>query len=1123
MSLMKRLVITVHGIRTFGQWQERLEQLLVSESSELIVENYHYGYFSVIAFVLPFFRWFATRRFRAHLLQVANRYPDHTIAIVAHSFGTHLVAWGLRGIPREKRPRVETIVFAGSVLRSSFPWGELLDDGRIGRVINDCGITDVVLILSQMFVLMTGMAGRVGFTGMTGQRLTNRFFCGGHSLYFLDKGNVTDEFMARHWTASLGRGLSAAPQDERTTRGSLQGVALTMMQLADPIKFAAYAAVIGMAFYVGYWRPRVEAAREREQSALEALGRRGHAAMSLLDAGTSLPAAVATLGRATIDDRTAAYPEFRNTLGYWLPQLRTLNTAIDEIPVNCIFSWRGKVFLKTAQRVLEIPERVRYYAFAPDGHLFIINTDAVFSVYQVPPDGSDAPKQILSLGGIDLSDYGALANLERHVPGRWEPLTYPEFYYFPESQRLIMGGRRASSYAGGEGYIELDVDIAGRNSPEPKPFNADAGCLSYFDDPVGHGRGLDNKPREGIQRLCGPYRLGDEITGEQDLHGFDGANIPLPLRFPDLGDEGRLWTASRFDSSTEPAPVVSQGSVTAARDFLKRTYLMVRPDGKRLFIEVEFGMNAGELDVCAPDVGDVCSNIMNRTMPNLVVGGLGTRFYAAVAADLSYLLVVRGNYHGESDWSHKNIVLIPFGRPQPLEFPEGPDEVDAAAFDLNSGKLAMVGDDQLWLFESATRRLLWRRSVDASSPSHEQPNLFATTVPLAVTHQFLITQQRTLGVAAYTKEGEPAWISSNLGFRDTTSLRLAVADGDRYLVAYNGRELRVLLTQTGTFLTPVIEIKQVAKALGRSIGPVADGEDETQLIDRAAVDAQGSLHVFTSNLQFTGSGVLSAEQIEKVLPVLSRHTGISVDGKTPVQSVDGVFHGSTFVLTPTDVNRMARVAQQSTDATAGSSGRARRRVLVIDPGHGGNDLGAHELNGVEKDIDLQIALKLGELVDKEGLYSVVYTRQSDVTVPLEERSALSNRVGASMFLSIHVNSAPLSPAATGAELYCLNFADLPNGSAHSVKEQALEEKVDLSSEIAYTLQRELNTVYYGDPARGLQDPKRAPFVVLIGTVAPAVIAEVGFLTGPEGARLRQPDFQTKIAQALYRGLAVRGK
>ena len=92
--LRRHVVITVHGIRTFGLWQERLQALL-GTCPELSVLNYKYGYFSILAFLFPPLRWIVTRRFRMELKSVLDRYPNADIDIVAHSFGAHLVGHSL--------------------------------------------------------------------------------------------------------------------------------------------------------------------------------------------------------------------------------------------------------------------------------------------------------------------------------------------------------------------------------------------------------------------------------------------------------------------------------------------------------------------------------------------------------------------------------------------------------------------------------------------------------------------------------------------------------------------------------------------------------------------------------------------------------------------------------------------------------------------------------------------------------------------------------------------------------------------------------------------------------------------------------------------------------------------
>src|SRR5215475_12821159 len=158
---MKQLVISVHGIRTFGDWQERLERLLRAQDSDrqLMVISYKFGYFSVVAFMIPFLRWVIVRRFRNFLVDAATSERWDRIDLVGHSFGTHIIAWALHGIDSAARPPVNTILLAGSVLKSGFPWQVLIGRG-VTRVVNDCGTKDAILILNQIVVLGTGMAGR---------------------------------------------------------------------------------------------------------------------------------------------------------------------------------------------------------------------------------------------------------------------------------------------------------------------------------------------------------------------------------------------------------------------------------------------------------------------------------------------------------------------------------------------------------------------------------------------------------------------------------------------------------------------------------------------------------------------------------------------------------------------------------------------------------------------------------------------------------------------------------------------------------------------------------------------------------------------------------------------------
>jgi len=213
--------------------------------------------------------------------------------------------------------------------------------------------------------------------------------------------------------------------------------------------------------------------------------------------------------------------------------------------------------------------------------------------------------------------------------------------------------------------------------------------------------------------------------------------------------------------------------------------------------------------------------------------------------------------------------------------------------------------------------------------------------------------------------------------------------------------------------------------------------------------------------------------------------------------------------------------------------------VVLDPGHGGHDVGTHGPSGLyEKDVVLDIAQRLGSLIEDRMGSEVIYTRSDDTFIPLEERTQIANEGKADLFLSIHANSSPLRSAA-GVETYYLNFttsraamdlASRENASStrslydlnELLQKIALKDKIDESREFALRLQTSLYTVSAkGNAAARDRGVKKAPFVVLIGASMPSVLAEIGFLTNSgDEALLRRPEHRQKIAEALYKGIAA---
>ena len=210
--------------------------------------------------------------------------------------------------------------------------------------------------------------------------------------------------------------------------------------------------------------------------------------------------------------------------------------------------------------------------------------------------------------------------------------------------------------------------------------------------------------------------------------------------------------------------------------------------------------------------------------------------------------------------------------------------------------------------------------------------------------------------------------------------------------------------------------------------------------------------------------------------------------------------------------------------------------IVVDAGHGGHDTGTIGPNGLlEKDLVLDVALRLGKLLETRMGAEVVYTRDDDTFIPLETRTAVANQNQADLFISVHANSSS-DPSARGVETYYLNFTTSADAlevaarenavsekSIHElqdlVKKIALKEKIEESREFAVDVQQSL---YNGLASRGLRNRgvRKAPFIVLIGANMPSILAEISFVSNPADAkRLKTPAYRHKIAEALYRGTA----
>ncbi|NCF10401.1 MAG: hypothetical protein GWP66_06940, partial [Gammaproteobacteria bacterium] len=213
------------------------------------------------------------------------------------------------------------------------------------------------------------------------------------------------------------------------------------------------------------------------------------------------------------------------------------------------------------------------------------------------------------------------------------------------------------------------------------------------------------------------------------------------------------------------------------------------------------------------------------------------------------------------------------------------------------------------------------------------------------------------------------------------------------------------------------------------------------------------------------------------------------------------------------------------------------RTVVIDPGHGGRDPGTSgKLGTREKDVTLDVALRLKTLLEHDHNFRVLLTRDSDATTSLNQRVELANDANVDLFLSIHVNYLPNSTLNVVETYYfgahsdpeALRLAERENhGSEYSMSDfeslvRNMRDTIKLqeSKRLATSVQASLT----GNMQRTSQELhdvgiKTAPFVVLLGVKAPAVLAEISCMCNPDAEqRMRTPAHREEIARYLAEGI-----
>jgi len=268
-----------------------------------------------------------------------------------------------------------------------------------------------------------------------------------------------------------------------------------------------------------------------------------------------------------------------------------------------------------------------------------------------------------------------------------------------------------------------------------------------------------------------------------------------------------------------------------------------------------------------------------------------------------------------------------------------------------------------------------------------------------------------------------------------------------------------------------------------------------------------------------------------------------------LKPAEGVLN-RTFVL-PANSNKTDRIVIFLSEPAAAAEARRNQeveeisrlkagnvKIVVIDPGHGGEDPGARHNGVIEKDFALQMGRLVKAYFDRDPRYKAILTRNGDYIIPLERRSQIAAHNGADVFVSIHgnYNSRRIiqgievyyeSPKGASGEAERLlvdseNQQDVVGGVgsvAGSSKQGIVKKQAEvmfLSRQFAEKIARRLGVAVPGLALRGV---KRAGFKVLHSTAMPSILVELGYMSNPSDVvKMRSADGKTRMAQAIYLGV-----
>jgi len=195
-------------------------------------------------------------------------------------------------------------------------------------------------------------------------------------------------------------------------------------------------------------------------------------------------------------------------------------------------------------------------------------------------------------------------------------------------------------------------------------------------------------------------------------------------------------------------------------------------------------------------------------------------------------------------------------------------------------------------------------------------------------------------------------------------------------------------------------------------------------------------------------------------------------------------------------NQVSQVPANNPSGSIPTPNRQGLGVIVVDPGHGGPDVGATRNGIYEKDITLEISKYLGGILQQMG-YSVIYTRTSDIDLDLEPRVQIAENARADAFVSVHVNSLDVNASSvSGVETYHAR-----------------------GSTVGQELARYVHSQIIASTGASDRNIRGAGFYVIAKTSMPAILVETGYITNPaESSNLTSPNYQRRMAEAIAKGV-----